>query len=65
MYYGVQEEETQAETKMNLARVVICFLTQMRFLTLEKCLLLSEPPQDSSEEDPKSHAQCVLTAAYR
>lgn len=45
MYSGVQEEETT----MNPARVVICFLTHMRFLTLEKCLLLSEPPQDSSE----------------
>lgn len=49
MYSAVQEEETQAETKMNLARVIICLLTQIPFLTLKKCLLLSKPPQDSSE----------------
>jgi hypothetical protein len=29
VYSGIQEEETQAETKMNLARVVIGLLTQM------------------------------------
>lgn len=59
MYSGVQEEETQAETKMNLARVVICLLTHMQLLTLKNVCYCQSPHKILQNNIP-SHMHSVF-----